>query len=180
MVSYFLSWTLLKLFSSIPDEQSEQKVRQLGRITCTVINKSNEIKCPLLWEFWIYNFSRIILERVCFESIVNIRNECLFFWVHGKWILAWNKQIGWACNKQIAASRFTPFVCPVLQFIPQEPRKKDTHSLNVLFFMPVTDIVEIMQNITEVALLASCKWRDAQCATFPHFKFIAYTRQGLT
>ena len=23
--------------------------------------------------------------------------------------------------------------------------------------------------------LASCKWRDAQCATFPHFKFIAYT-----
>ena len=33
MVTYFLRWTLLKFFSSFPDEQSEQKVRQLDRIT---------------------------------------------------------------------------------------------------------------------------------------------------
>ena len=58
MVSYFLRWTLLKLFSSFPDEQSQQKVWHLGRITCAVINTSNEVKCPLLWEFWIYNFSQ--------------------------------------------------------------------------------------------------------------------------
>ena len=64
MVSYFLRWTLLKFFSSFPDEQSQQKVRQLDRITCAVINTSNEVKSPLLWEFWIYNFSLRILERV--------------------------------------------------------------------------------------------------------------------
>ena len=93
MVSYFLRWTLLKFFSSIPDEQSQQKVRRLGRITCAVINTSNEVKCPLLWEFWINNFSRRILERVLVGNIVNIRNECLFFWVHGVWIVARNKQI---------------------------------------------------------------------------------------
>ena len=60
MVSYFLHWTLLKFFSSFPDEQSQQKVRHLSRITGVVINTSNEVKCPLLWEFWIYNFSQRI------------------------------------------------------------------------------------------------------------------------
>ena len=75
----FLRWTLLKLFSSIPDEQSQQKVRQLDRITCVVIYTSNEVKFPLLWEFWIYNFSRRKLEKFFVGSIVNIRNECLFY-----------------------------------------------------------------------------------------------------
>ena len=93
MVSYFLRWTLLNFFSSIPDEQSQQKVRRLGRITRAVINTSNEVKCPLLWEFRINNFSLRILERVLVGNIVNIRNECLFFWVHGVWIVARNKQI---------------------------------------------------------------------------------------
>ena len=93
MVSYYLRWTLLKFFSSFPDEQSQQKVRRFGRIKYAVINTSNEVKCPLLWEFWINNFSRRILERVIDGNIVNIRNECLFFWVHGVWIVARNKQI---------------------------------------------------------------------------------------
>ena len=88
MVSYFLRWTLLKFFSSIPDEQSQQKVRRLGRITCAVINTSNEVKC-----LWLNNFSLRILERVLVGNIVNIRNECLFFWVHRVWIVARNKQI---------------------------------------------------------------------------------------
>ena len=87
MVSYFLRWTLLKFFSSFPDEQSQQKVRHLGRITSVAINTSNEVMRRLLWEFWIYNFSRRILERVSVGSIVNIRNECLFIWIHGKWIV---------------------------------------------------------------------------------------------
>ena len=64
MVAYFLRWTLLKYFSSIPDEQSQQKVWQLGRITRAVINTSNEVKCSLLWEFLIHNYSRRIFERV--------------------------------------------------------------------------------------------------------------------
>ena len=33
-------------------------------------------------------------------------------------------------NRPRTASRFTRFVCPMLRFIPHEPRKKDTHSLN--------------------------------------------------
>ena len=93
MVSYFLHWTLQKFFRSIPDEQSQQKVRRLGRIICAVINTSNEVECPLLWGFWIYNFSGRILERVLVGNIVNIRNECLFFSVHGEWIVSRNKQI---------------------------------------------------------------------------------------
>ena len=93
MVSYFLCWTLLICFSSFPDEQSQQKVRQLGRITCAAIHTSNEVKCPLLWIFWIYNFSRRILESVFLGNIVNIRNECLFSGFMGEWIVARNKQI---------------------------------------------------------------------------------------
>ena len=38
-----------------------------------MINTPNEIKCPLLRKFWIYNFSQRILERVFVGSIVNIR-----------------------------------------------------------------------------------------------------------
>ena len=43
-----------------------------------LVNTSNEVNCRLLWEIRMYNFSRIILERVFVGSIVNIRNECLF------------------------------------------------------------------------------------------------------
>ena len=77
-VSYFVRWTLLKFFDSIPDEHSQQVVRQWDRITYAVINTTNEVKCLLLWEFWIYYFSWSILERVFVGSIANIRNECLF------------------------------------------------------------------------------------------------------
>ena len=119
MVAYFLRWTLLKYFSSIPDEQSQQKVRQLGRITHAVINTSNEVKCRLLWEFLIYNFSRRILERVFVGSIVNIRNECLFVWVHGEWIVARNKQI---VREPLRGSR--DLFVPRYDSFPMNPEKK--------------------------------------------------------
>ena len=119
MVSYFLRWTLLKFFSWIPDEQSQQKVRRLGRITCAVINTSNEVKCPLLWEFWINNFSRRILERVLVGNIVNIRNECLFFWVYGVWLVARNKQI---TREPLRGSRDL-FVCATIH-TPRTQEKK--------------------------------------------------------
>ena len=119
MVSYFLRWTLLTFFSSIPDKQSQQIVPQWGRITCAAINTSIEVQCPLLWEFWIYNFSQRILERVCVGSIVNIRNECLFFWVHG----GMNRSAE-QTNHPRTASRFTRFVCPALRFIPPWTQKK--------------------------------------------------------
>ena len=119
MVSYFLRWTLLKIFSSIPDEQSQQKVRRLDRITCAVINTSNEVKCLLLWEFWINNFSRRILERDLVGNIVNIRNECLFFWVHGVWIVARNKQI---TREPLRGSR--DLFVPRYDSYPMNPEKK--------------------------------------------------------
>ena len=119
MVTYFLHWTLLKYFSSIPDEQSQQKVRQLGRITRTVINTSNEVKYSLLWEFLIYNFSRRILERVFVGSIVNIRNECLFVWIHGEWIVARNKQI---VREPLRGSR--DLFVPRYDSFPMNPDKK--------------------------------------------------------
>ena len=118
MVTYFLRWTLLKFFSSIPDEQSQQKVRQLDRITCAVINTSNEVKSPLLWEFWIYNFLWEFYKESLVGSIVNIRNECLFL---GSWGMNRNAE---QTNRPRTTSRFTLFVCPALQFIPHEPRKK--------------------------------------------------------
>ena len=89
----FPSLNPAKTFSVLFPMNSQQKVRQLGRITFAVIKTSNEFKCPLLWEIWMYNFSRRILEMVFVGSIVNIRNECLFFWVHGEWIVARNKQM---------------------------------------------------------------------------------------
>ena len=119
MVSYFLRSILLKNFSSIPDEQSQQKVRQLGRITCAVINISNEVKCPLLWEFEINNFSRRILERVLVGNIVNIRNEFLFFWVHGVWIVARNKQI---TREPLRGSR--DLFVPRYDSYPMNPEKR--------------------------------------------------------
>ena len=119
MVAYFLHWTLLKYFSSIPDEQSQQKVWQLGRITCTVINTSNEVKCSLLWEFLIYNFSRRILESVFVGSIVNIRNECLFVWIHGEWIVARNKQI---VREPLRGSR--DLFVPRYDSFPMNPEKR--------------------------------------------------------
>ena len=94
MVTYFLRWTLLKFFSSFPDEQSQQKVRQLDRITCAVINTSHDVKSPLLWEFWIYNFSLRILERVLGWKHCKYKEWVSFFCVHGEWIVARNKQIG--------------------------------------------------------------------------------------
>ena len=114
-----------------------------------------------LREIWISYFARRILEGVFVGGIVNIRNECLFFSVHGKWIGVRNKQIAWTAiffsrfmgnesqcgtNKShenrfavhaiclFHTSRFTRFVCSALRFISHEPRKKDTHSLRKLLF----------------------------------------------
>ena len=125
MVSYFLRWTLLKFFSSFPDEQSQQKVRQLDRITCAVIYTSNEVKSPLLWEFWIYNFSLRILERVLGWKHCKYKEWVSFFL--GSWGMNRSAE---QTNRSRTASRFTRFVCPALRIIPHELRKKDTHSLN--------------------------------------------------
>ena len=129
MVSYFLRWTLLNFFDSIPDKYSHQIVPAVRQITHAVINTWNDVKYPLLWEFWIYNIHRRILGRVLIGNIVNIRNECLFFWVHGG--MNWSVE---QTNRPRTASRFTRLVRPMIQFIPPWTQKKDTHSLNEFYF----------------------------------------------
>ena len=103
-----------------------------------------------LREIWISYFARRILEGVFVGGIVNIRNECLFFSVHGKRIAVRKKQIAWTAifflgswemnrsaeqtNRTRTASRYTRFVCSALRFISHEPRKKDTHFFKKLLF----------------------------------------------
>ena len=66
-----------KFFESIPDEPRPTSSSAVGQITCTVIIVSNEVKCLLLWEFRINNFSQRSLEMVFVGSIVNIKNKYL-------------------------------------------------------------------------------------------------------
>ena len=145
MVSYFLRWTLLKIFSSFSDNQSQQKVGQCRRITRAVINTQDGVKCLLLRKFWIHNFSWIILERILVGSIVNVKNECLrfFFWVHG----GMNRSAE-QTNCPRTASRFTRFFF-VTRFdsFSMNPENKDTHSLIVPSSSPF--------------LLHSCDFRHA-------------------
>ena len=125
MVTNFLRWTLLKFFSSFPDEQST-KSSAVGPNHRAAINTSNEVKSLLLWEFWIYNFSLKILERVLRLKHCKYKEWVSFFL--GSWGMNRSAE---QTNRPRTASRFTRFVCSVLRFIPHEPRKKDTHSLNV-------------------------------------------------
>ena len=60
-------------------------------ITMSDYSLKNDVKHPLLWEFWIYSVYRRILGRVLVGNIVYISNEWVFFWVCGEWIRAQNK-----------------------------------------------------------------------------------------
>ena len=148
MVTYFLRWTLLKLFSSFPDEQSQQKVRQLDRITCAVINTSNEVKSPLLWEFWIYNYSLWILERVLGWKHCKYKEWVSLFL--GSWGMNRSAE---QTNRPRTALRFTRFVCPALRFIPHEPRKKDTHSLIVKKYVLLSDFFNFTKIRQQIMIL---------------------------
>ena len=50
---------------------------------------------------------------------VHLRNECLFFWVHGEWIVARDKQIAWTA-KRFSADVFVPRY----DSFPMNPEKK--------------------------------------------------------
>ena len=56
--------------------------RSKRELSCLEIRSSSRF----LREIWISYFARRILEGIFVGGIVNIRNECLFFSVHGKWI----------------------------------------------------------------------------------------------
>ena len=56
MVSYFLRWALLSFFSSTPDEQSQQIIRQWGRIACAVINNQMKLSAHYCENFEFITF----------------------------------------------------------------------------------------------------------------------------
>ena len=104
-----------------------------------VINTSNEVKSPLLWEFWIYNFSLRTLERVLVWKHCKYKEWVSFF------LCSWGmNRSAEQTNRSRTASRFTRFVCPVLRFIPHEPRKKTLIPLiNPKFCARTDDIMRI-------------------------------------
>ena len=55
-------------------------------------------------------------------------------------------------NRPRTASRFTRFVCPALRFIPHEPRKKDTHSLNILVYVNAVKFSKYYTIFTEKSI----------------------------
>ena len=120
----FPSLNPAKLFQFISRWTESTKSSAVGPNHRAVINTSNEVKSPLLWEFWIYNFSLRILERVHGWKHCKYKEWVSFFL--GSWGMNRSAE---QTNRPRTASRFTRFVCPALRFIPHEPRKKDTHSL---------------------------------------------------
>ena len=50
---------------------------------------------------------------------IYLRNECLFFWVHGEWIVARDKQIAWTA-KRFSGDLFVPRY----DSFPMNPEKK--------------------------------------------------------
>ena len=121
----FPSLNPAKIFQFISRWTESTKSSTVGPNHRAVINTSNELKSPLLWEFWIYNFSLRILERVLGWKHCKYKEWVSFFFL-GSWGMNRSAE---QTNRPRTASRFTRFVCPVLRFIPHEPRKKDTHSL---------------------------------------------------
>ena len=122
----FPSLNPAKNFQFISRWTESTKSSAVGPNHRAVINTSNEVKNPLLWEFWIYNFSLRILERVLGWKHCKYKEWVSFFL--GSWGMNRSAE---QTNRPRTASRFTRFVCPALRFIPHEPRKKDTHSLNI-------------------------------------------------
>ena len=120
----FPSLNTAKIFQFISRWIESTKSSAAGPNHRVVINTSNEVKSPLLWEFWIYNFSLRILERVLGWKHCKYKEWVSFFL--GSWGMNRSAE---QTNRPRTASRFTRFVCPALRFIPHEPRKKDTHSL---------------------------------------------------
>ena len=109
----------------------------------------NEVKCLLLWEIWIYSFSRKILEIVFVEGIVNIRNDCPFFLLHGEWKICLSPRSDsrvicvapkesskmTLTNCPITASRFTLFFSRTPIHSPQLKKKTLVPEISIMSAM---------------------------------------------
>ena len=138
----FPSLNPAKIFQFISRWTESTKSSAVGPNHRAVINTSNEVKSPLLWEFWIYNFSLRIIERVLRWKHCKYKEWVSFFL--GSWGMNRSAE---QTNRPRTASRFTRFVCPVLRFIPNEPRKKDTHSLNHVITILIHSAKARFQNV---------------------------------
>ena len=115
----FPSLNPAKIFQFISQWTESTKSSAVGPNHCAVINTSNEVKSPLLWEFWIYNFSLRILERVLHWKHCKYKEWVSLFWVHGEWIVARNKQIG---REPLRGSR--DLFVPCYDSFPMNPEKR--------------------------------------------------------
>ena len=115
----FPSLNPAKIFQFISRWTESTKSSAVGPNHRAVINTSNEVKSPLLWEFWIYNFSLRIIERVLRWKHCKYKEWVSFFWVHGEWIVARNKQIG---REPLRGSR--DLFVPCYDSFPMNPEKK--------------------------------------------------------
>ena len=115
----FPSLNPAKIFQVISRWTESTKSSAVGPNHRAVINTSNEVKSPLLWEFWINDFSLRILERVLCWKHCKYKEWVSFFL--GSWGMNRSAE---QTNRPRTASRFTRFVCPVLRFIPPWTQKK--------------------------------------------------------
>ena len=152
MVSYFLCWTLIKFFNSIPENHCQKVVPQLGKsyniYSGIIFSSLNPVK---IFQFNsgkpLSKSSATVGQIMCAMidasnevkgsllpvfwiynfswSIVNIRKECLLSGFTGEWIGARNKR---QIVQEPPHDSHNLFVMCSDSF-PHEPRKKDTHSL---------------------------------------------------
>ena len=76
----------------------------------------------VLAEGWATPLSGFMRERelwLTYSCLVHLRNECLFFRVHGVWIVARDKQIAWTA-KRFSCDLFVPRY----DSYPMNPEKK--------------------------------------------------------
>ena len=104
----FPSLNPAKIFQFISRWTESTKSLAVGPNHRAVINTANEVKSPLLWEFWIYNFSLRILERVLRWKHCKYKEWVSFF------LCSWGiNRSAEQTNRSRTASRFTQFVCPM-------------------------------------------------------------------
>ena len=68
----------------------------------------------------------------------HLRNKCLFFWVHGVWIVAWDKQIAWTA-KRFSGDLFVPRY----DSYPMNPEKR--HSFLIFTMFPTRTLSKILR-----------------------------------
>ena len=76
-----------------------------------------DLFCHTLAQMYLLLFTFKL--RTNTQNHAQLRNECLFFWVHGEWIVARNKQIG---REPLRGSR--DLFVPCYDSFPMNPEKK--------------------------------------------------------